>query len=209
MPIVLDEIKESGSHVGVWQIAEPLEFFIDHVVLTEQEKEFYNKFQINLRRKHWLSYRFLLKYLLKKDVSVIYDVNGKPFLNDSHKYISVSHSGEYAAVIVHPSIPVGIDIEKITPRIEKVFDKFMNEKEIQEIDPMHRLEYLYVHWCAKEALYKMHGKGNLDFIRDIFIESFPYSDSGIIQSYLITEGQHIPCKLHYEKLDDYMLAYTV
>lgn len=209
MPIALDEIKETGYHVGVWKIAEPTEFFIDHVILKEQEKEYFMKFQTNLRRKHWLAYRYLLKYLLKKDCGVLYDANGKPFLIDSQECISVSHSGEYAAVIIHPSIPVGIDIEKITPRIEKVYDKFMNEKEMQQIDPIHRLEYLYVHWCAKEALYKMYGKGNLDFTRDMIIEPFPYSEQGIIQSYLIIDGQRLKHELNYIKLDDYLLVYTI
>lgn len=198
----------SGSVIGVWHITETVECLMDSAGLGTGENEHYSKFRPELRKKHWLSYRLLLNTLLGKKYEVLYDKHGKPFLKGNISYISVSHSGDYSAVIINKKIPVGIDIEKITPRIEKVYDKFMSGEEINGIPAEGRMEYMYVYWCAKEALYKMHGKGNLDFCKDMVIEPFTYKSIGNLNATLISEqiaGQHL---LFYEKMGDYMLVYT-
>ena len=208
MPLITKRESLSGSVIGVWHITETVEYLTDAAGLNAVENKHYSKFRPELRRKHWLSYRLLLNTLLGKKHEVLYDEHGKPFLKGNRSYISVSHSGDFSAVIINKKIPVGIDIEKITPRIEKVYDKFMNGEEINGIPAEYRLEYMYVYWCAKEALYKMHGKGNLDFCKEMMIEPFIYKSVGSLNATLISEevaGKHV---LFYEKTDDYMLVYT-
>lgn len=208
MPITINKESKSGSVIGVWHITEPLDYFVGNSNLTPDENEHYKRFIPELRKKHWLSYRLLINTLLGKKQEIIYDQNGKPSLKGSDSFISVSHSGEYCAVIINKSLPVGVDIEKITPRIEKVFDKFMNDNEIRGISIENRLEYMYIYWCSKEALYKMHGKGNLDFRSDMMIEPFSISKSGTLDSTLIVDKIPEKHNLFYEQISDYMLVYT-
>ena len=208
MPLVINKESKTGSVIAVWHITEPLGFFVDAVKLSPTESEHFQRFIPELRKKHWLAYRLLLNMLSGQQNIIIYDTNGKPSISGSNIHISVSHSGDYAAVIISKTAAAGIDIEKITPRIEKVFDKFMNEDEINGMDATHRLEYMYVYWSAKEALYKLYGKGNLDFRKDMNIPAFNYSPPGIINATLITETLQTLHTLYYEQLNDYILVYT-
>jgi len=208
MPLVTNIKTLSGSVIGVWHITETVEVLKEAAGLDAGENEHYSRFRPELRKKHWLSYRLLLNTLLGEKQEVLYDEHGKPFLKGQKSYISVSHSGDYSAVIINPEIPVGIDIEKITARIEKVYDKFMSEKEISGIDEAFRLDYMYAYWCAKEALFKMAGKGNLDFCRDMTIDAFRYKSPGKLDATLISENVAEKHQLFYEKMDEYMLVYT-
>jgi phosphopantetheinyl transferase len=71
---------------------------------------------------------------------------------------------------------VGVDIELITPRIHRVAHKFMNPEEIHFFNEDYAhfleqwglkdkvsLELLTLIWSAKEAIFKWHGLGELDF----------------------------------------------
>jgi phosphopantetheinyl transferase (holo-ACP synthase) len=73
---------------------------------------------------------------------------------------------------------VGVDIELITPRINRVAEKFLNEGEMHFFNEDYVLfleqwgmkgrmqqEFLTLIWSAKEALFKWYGLGELDFKR--------------------------------------------
>jgi phosphopantetheinyl transferase len=94
-------------------------------------------FRNGSRRKQWLACRVLLGTLMKLPfVKIVYDGNGKPSLKGFKGEISFSHTSEYAAVITDLSKPVGIDIEKLKPRIERVSNKFLNQAELDHITNM-------------------------------------------------------------------------
>jgi phosphopantetheine--protein transferase-like protein len=139
---------------------------------------------------------------------VNYDEVGKPYLQFKSHHLSVSHAGKFSAAIVNKNSLVGIDIEKVHPKIHKIVHKFLSEKEIMNISPANDIDSLYVCWGAKEALYKLYGKKNLLFIENILLDSFVYSGSGDITGTISTNEFKQKFNLHYEKLQDYMLVYT-
>jgi 4'-phosphopantetheinyl transferase len=47
------------------------------------------------------------------------------------------------------------------------------------------LNGLYVCWCAKEAIYKWHGKKGLEFKKHIHIKPFKLKDEGSLQLHLV------------------------
>ena len=54
----------------------------------------------------------------------------KPYLEDEQYHFSISHFGHYAAAIVKPvTNRVGVDIEKTSPTIEKIRNKFLSSQE--------------------------------------------------------------------------------
>lgn len=92
----------------------------------------------------------------------------KPYLPGEKYHFSISHCGNYAAAIASSGQRVGIDIELVTPRIEGISPKFLSpvEKDFLaqwELFDQLQLELTTVIWSAKEAVYKWHGLGGLDF----------------------------------------------
>ena len=159
------------TKLGIWHIEEPESFFLEKVPL---KKNVTHPFK---RRQH-LAGRYLLSYLFPDfpvEEILIADTR-QPFLAGEQYHFSISHCGSYAAAIVSGSSRVGVDIEMITPRIERVADKFLNEGEIHFFNEDYALfleqwglrgrieqEFQTLIWSAKEALFKWYGKGELDF----------------------------------------------
>ena len=168
MAELLRKIIDDHTLYAVWKISESVEELRSAIILRESEETLYHSFVAESRKKQWLAYRTLVRELLKPDeFPVEYDAFGKPFLAGSDFHISVTHTDDLAAVIISRHVKVGIDIERIRPRIEKVRDKFINEEESSLIGKERELEQLTLAWCAKEALYKLYGQRSLDFRENI------------------------------------------
>ncbi|MDQ6845750.1 MAG: 4'-phosphopantetheinyl transferase superfamily protein, partial [Bacteroidota bacterium] len=95
-------------------------------------------------------------------------------------HFSISHCGDYAAVIVSKEMRVGIDIELIRQKIELIKHKFLNDTEILLLKA-NDLQQLTLLWNCKEAVFKWYGKGGLDFKKNIVIEKIQiHNDRGIV-----------------------------
>lgn len=210
MPIFFKKQINNNIIIGVWKISESLEWLVSNINLDKKDSEIFNSFKTELRKKHWLTYRILLKELIdsKSDLKILYNESGKPHLKNSNNNISVSHSFEFVAAIVSRKVPAGIDVEKISPRIERIKNKFLSENELKNINENFRLEKLYIYWCAKEALYKLYGKRDLNFITNIKIAPFNFEQKGHINGELSGDSISNKYKLFYEQVNDYMLVYV-
>ena len=169
MPLVYQQNINDTTKLGVWHITEPEEFFLQKVTL-QQEITHPNK-----RRQH-LAGRFLLQQLFPDfpyELIRIADTR-KPFLENEAYHFSISHCGEYAAVVVSPNYRVGVDIEKISNRVEKIKHKFLSDQEQQLLKEVPLLPYstlseklLTAAWSIKEALFKWQGSQEVDFIKHL------------------------------------------
>ncbi len=195
MAEIIRKFIDESSLYAIWKITESADELYGAIVLKPGEEELYRSFVAESRKKQWLAYRILIRKLLEpKDFPVEYDEVGKPFLAGSHYHISVSHTGDLAAVILSSKGKVGIDLEKIRPRIENVKDKFMNGYELDRLIQGHELEQMTLTWCAKEALYKLYGIRTLDFRQHMTVE-VPAS-----------AGTNFKARIKFgEKQDDYVL----
>lgn len=115
------------------------------------------------RKREWLAVRVLLKNLLKEEKSIAYLPSGKPYLTDRSFQLSISHTKGFVAVGLHPSLPIGIDIEYLSPRVKKIRGKFLSEAEEQHICAEQEEVHLLLHWSAKESLFKVLGEEKVDF----------------------------------------------
>ena len=86
---------------------------------------------------------------------------GKPFFEGNPFYISLSHSGDYAACAISDT-PIGVDIEKDSVLPEKIQKRFA--KDILE-------------WTKKEAKGKLTGNGFFDQTEDNFVYTHHTIDS--------------------------------
>ena len=124
------------------------------------------------RQREWLTVRVLLKKMIGEEKQISYTPAGKPYLADSPYYISISHTKGHVAVAIDENYPVAIDIEQISPRVEKLRSRFMNETEEQHLSKNLPLIHSLLHWSAKEAIYKYMDENDIDFKSQLHIHPF-------------------------------------
>ncbi len=124
MPLISHFSPQPGAAIAIWHITEPV---------AELESAFpvvqTGMFAKDTRNLHWLSSRLALHALLGDDFQKLdKHENGKPLLTDDHRYVSLTHAGDYAAAAVSIS-PIGIDLEQVLPRLARVQHKFVGVTE--------------------------------------------------------------------------------
>lgn len=199
-----------NSKLGIWRIEESDNWFRSQLKLDEREKQLIDSIKYPQRRLHWLSSRLLLRILLGNPSDFIHlesDERGRPVIHNFPVKISISHSAELSALLLSSEFEAGIDIEKIDPKIERIQNKFLRDDELRFISNNNRLEQLYIYWCAKETMYKLHGRKQLDFREHLFIEPFSPADSGIIRGAIRKNQPEKTLEISYERIDGYMMAY--
>lgn len=212
MPIVLNKQIDSDTILGVWKIEETAEQFISGLQLKEHELELINSFGNGKRAIHWLSTRLLLRVLLQTDeyIDCKIDEHGKPYLANMDAHISISHSYDYAAVMVSKTKKVGVDIELIKHRIKSIKHKFLSDLELAQKQIGDNTDGLYVAWCTKEAIYKWNGTKGLEFKKHIHIKTFKLKEEGCLQALVETSDGTKELTVNYFKTGDgYMLGYVV
>jgi 4'-phosphopantetheinyl transferase len=208
MPVTWQKNTENYSII-VWHSTEPMDLLLQNAVLNDQEYLQWQSFQSESRKREWLTVRNALRKILpEKSVSSInYDDNGKPHLKNEGA-ISISHSHQFIAVMKANETRIGVDIEVIHPRIEKLSKKFMNENEKSNFGE-HDLEKLHVVWGAKEVLYKIHSIGGIDFKKDFLVHPFNYKSSGTLKASIMKKGFEKDFIITYEKSGVHMLAWSL
>lgn len=136
--------------------------------LSEWESVFLTTLRLPKRRNEWLGGRFALKTLVAavenvalQQVEVFPQENtGKPLLTVRGKALqlpySITHSHGFAAAAIAPQEKyIGIDLEKIAPRIDAWKTDFFHPSELTgEGDA-----FLTALWTQKEAAVKLLGTG--------------------------------------------------
>jgi len=128
---------------------------------------------------------------------------GKPFLINNSAQISISHSFPMASVMINLNKSCGIDLERPRQALYKVQPKFLHKTENQFKD---QLDKLCAIWCAKEVLFKIHGRKKLS-LKDEMKVNFESSDR--ITGSILKDGFEQEVEIHFEPLKDYFLAYNI
>ncbi len=212
MPVVFNKKIDEQTTLSVWKIEETEAQLLAGLQLKQHELDIITALNGSKRLLHWLSTRLLLRTMLNTAdyIDCQMDEHGKPFLVNSDTHISLSHSYDYAAVIVSGDKKVGIDIELIKHRIKTVKHKFLSDLELAQKQIGDNTNGLYVSWCAKEAIYKWNGRKGLEFKQHIHIKPFKLKDEGILQALVeLPEGTRELEVNYFKTKDDYMLGYVV
>ncbi|MBI1223710.1 MAG: 4'-phosphopantetheinyl transferase superfamily protein [Bacteroidetes bacterium] len=210
MGLLLKKTLENETVVGIWQMDEDPDFFRQKLDLQLVEEQELAKLK-GRRRLEWLASRYLVHDMLislgyEDRVPVLKDEFGKPHIWGTPFHLSFSHSHEMVAVILAKN-PAGIDIQHIVPKIEVLAKRFMGLAELGSLKPETRLEHIHVYWGAKEALYKAHGRRELDFRSNIFIEPFDYQLVGSTSGSIEKDGEVWGFEVFYEKFGNYILVW--
>lgn len=160
-------------NLQLWKVEEPVDYFYNNIgKLSPAAEAELDSIHHEKRRLEWLSVRWLLMNILKEyDLPIERldkDEYGKPYLIDSSLHLSISHAFPYVAAIVDPCEPTGVDIEAPKDKILRISKKFMHVDELTSAEEDKFQLTLY--WCAKEVLYKIFGRKQLQFRRDLLID---------------------------------------
>jgi phosphopantetheinyl transferase (holo-ACP synthase) len=204
MPQFFSEQIDDIGAVSVWKASETEEDLLSLRRLSVSEQSHLQGLKNPQKRLHWLAYRVLLRDMLGGDFEINYLENGKPVLISPQKFLSVSHSKDFAAVFLSDTHNVGIDIEKISDRIQKVYPRFLNEKEQQNSD-LSDSALLHFYWGAKEAVYKMFSPHRLLFAEQIHVDSIDWESQRAVAA---IKTAHFQAKVHviYRNIEGYMLV---
>ena len=165
-----------ATKVLIWKIEESTSKLQEGIVLSKNSTTRLDSMKSQLHQRGFLSIRHLLKEAGYTDADLIYDEFGKPHLKNG-KFISITHSFTFTAIIVSDKFHVGIDVEKQREKILKIahkFTPFEEYKTIANVDAL--ISKLTIVWGAKESLYKIYGKKKLLFLHHIYIEDFRFAD---------------------------------
>lgn len=199
------------SRVGLWTIKESTEELLKMLSLTPMEHDLFSRINHPHRKKQWLAYRVLIKKMLNtsKTLDINYDSSGNPRILNHSTYISVTHSGPFSAAILHTKQQAGIDMEEITPRIKRVKEKFLCQKELNSLINPTDPEQLTAYWCAKEATYKARKCAISSLKEHIYIYPFDVKKLPLVQGVIKDTGKSYPFSLALEKRGNYLMAYTI
>ncbi len=209
MPLLLHRPLTPVGEIGIWKITEAESFFLEGLELSQAESQQLSLIKGN-RRLEWLAARKLVHLMSGriKRMAFLKDQFGKPYLPDSNYEISISHSHGLAAAIAAP-VSVGIDIQRIVPKIERIAHKYMRPVEMKSILESSRIEHLHIYWGAKEALYKAYGRKKLDFCQHILVTPFDFNpDGGSFAGQVAKDEYHVHFDLKYEFIRGFVLVYA-
>lgn len=176
MPLIRTITTAGGSRLGLWHIQEPEEVLREQLQASPDVEEELQALSHPPRRVEWLASRLLLQHLHgQMPLHLTKDEQGKPHLNGSSSCCSITHGGGWAAAAVGPQ-PLGTDLEVVREQILRIAPRFAHEEERAWVPSLQHPHYLTVMWCAKEAIFKLWGRGSVTFREDIRLEPFRLQD---------------------------------
>ncbi|SEA22448.1 4'-phosphopantetheinyl transferase family protein [Pedobacter hartonius] len=212
MPVIYNKDIDDHTILAVWKIQESEEELLSGLQMKQHELDFLTTLSQGKRLLQWLSTRFLLRTMLNTSgyIDCRMDEHGKPYLVGSPYSISLSHSYDYAAVMIGRKKDVGVDIELIKPKIHRIQQKFLSPPELAQNNVKNHTEALYACWCVKEAVYKWYGKKGLEFRKHIHIQPFELKDNGSMTVIVsLPEGPQTLTVCYFNTIPGYMLGYVV
>jgi len=210
MGLYLKKKLDNEAEIGVWQITETEEQLKEMSSTPSDEMEEISFIRSESLRKQRLAVRALLNTMFDEKVYLSHHDNGKPYLENNPVNISITHTEKYVAVILHEEENVGIDIESLDRDFSAVEKKALSEDEIEDLEDEKRNEQLAIYWCAKEAIFKLLSRYNVDFAEQIEIERFrPRGEGELEATFIGKKDEEEEFDLEYIPFDRHVLVWVV
>ena len=206
MPLLKTINCNPTTEILLWKINESLAELSAEVTLNPKNQQRFNGMKSELHQRAFLSVRKLLQLKGYTDFDLEYDQFGKPHLKDG-KHISISHSHEYATIIISDEI-TGIDIELQRDKIIRIADKFVEpEWEFLDKESQEYIRKLTVIWGVKESIFKIRNEAGISFKDHIHVHPFEIKDqSGIADLHF--QNSVFQFKYHFIEIDNFTLVYA-
>lgn len=211
MALYLTKELNNGAKIYVWHITESEQELRANTSVPDDELEELTFLKSEARRKEKLAERALLNTIFEDErVYLGHHDNGKPYLQNLATEISISHTSDYVAIILHPDEALGIDIERLDRDFSAVEKKALSEDELDDLSDRHRSLQLAIYWCAKEAIYKRMSINGVDFAEQIEVERFnPHDEGEIDATFYYKDGTEEEFELEYMTFDNHVMVWVV
>jgi len=197
-------ISIPGGLIGLWKFTETTADLIQDFSEEDLIDPAFLRYTHEKRKIEWLATRVLIRKLIGSDFTITYLGSGKPILKHNRfNHLSISHSRDFAAVILHENLNVGIDIEETTRDFNRIEKKYLSDIEIAQANKNPQQQCLY--WCAKESIFKLVDDEGVEFKQQIHI--FPEPDNQFLAKFL-AEGNETMYKLHHQFITDHCLVWV-
>jgi 4'-phosphopantetheinyl transferase EntD len=204
VPIFFQHDIDQHTRLAVWKIGEPESFFDVPLQRTITHPH---------KRLQHLAGRYLLRYLFPDFPLDLILVAGtrKPYLENEAYHFSISHCGDYAAVIVSQHKRVGIDIEIPTEKVLRIQHKFLHTEEahmLNEWTAPSDVQKATVVWSAKEAMFKWWGRGEIDFSEVLRVQTEILGESGTFKAKFLKPGFATRFNVYYRLFPSLVLTWV-
>lgn len=203
----LREFHSNGKQSGwaIWHVTESEEQLANGIVGAIPNELIHAK-----KRLEWLASRHailtLCNHLGLRFFGIRKDDFGKPYLDKYPHHISLSHSFPYVAAQIDYDRPVGIDLEQPREKLLAIAPRVLSPIELKDAgDDV--IKHCVI-WCAKEAMFKIHGRGGLHFSNQLNLNPFLLQEEGSLTGVISEEGKKTSVELGYEVNPDFVLVYT-
>ncbi len=165
MPEYLFKTYNTEVSVLVWEITESREELLSQLPESILEDNVFLAIQVPHLQVEFLVGRLITslicRYLNIDYQGITKDEHGKPHLINVPWEMTLSHAKSFVVVAVHPTKPIGVDIEKPSQKLKRIMPRLFSPSENAMVGS--DLKKMSWFWSAKEALYKLYGKRGIDF----------------------------------------------
>ena len=174
------------------------------------------------RQGHWLAGRVLV-HVLANELSLEAagplllqnDATGRPWLAGAGgAVVSLSHSGVWVAAVLSRGGRVGVDVEIVRDKAQRLASKFLAPAEwaaaqaATETEATDASAHYTLLWSAKETLYKLAAQRGITFKNQLLLDTFSSQHAGEIPASLVlndVETRHCVC--YHQPAPGYVLTY--
>lgn len=200
--------NKSGSNVVVEEMQSAYQDVFSESTLTAKELAYINNLGTEKRRRELFYARKLVRECIG-NYELDYDEQKKPCLLGSKIKISISHSNDYIVLAWSPNKHIGVDIEGISQKAERVRHKFLSAEELRNLRLECAEDYVLL-WTVKESVFKKYSHiKHLIFSDDILIDQVDDETEMVKCKVKIEEGQLEKVNVRFKKMENYILSFTL
>ena len=224
MPLHSFQRLSATAVLGLWHLTETAAELWPNLPQSEAYRALIPAPADATRQAQWLAGRVLIHRLLAEilpqpaaDILVHNDATGRPWLagQAASLVVSLSHSGAWVAAVLAHGGRVGVDVEIIRDKAQRLAGKFLAPEEWAAAQatthamPAHSAHTHYtLLWSAKETLYKLAGKRGIIFKKQLMLNTFDPQAAGDIPTTLLLDEaktRHFIC--YHQPAPGYVLTY--
>ena len=206
MPKIFSTNLYPSGNLLLWQVEEESDWFKEQLDLVPSLWKEYGSLANEAIRYRWLASRFAVQQVSQQSpLDVIKDQSGRPYLGGERNPLSLSHCDGFVAAI-HSNVSVGIDVERISSRVQKIMNYFMRDEELDLLGVQN--EPLILAWSAKESIYKWLGEKNLGYKSQLCIRSVDYFGQAM-EIEINTKDHNLIQPVSFRQESDKVLTWTV
>ena len=206
MPQIFSTSLHPSGNLLLWQAEEESDWFKEQLNLVPSLWVEYESLTNEVIKHRWLASRFAVQQVSQQTpLELFKDQAGRPYLGVERKPLSLSHCEGFVAAI-YADVSVGIDVERISSRVQKIKNYFMQDEELDLLGEEN--EALILAWSAKESIYKWFGEKYLGYKSQLCIRSIDFMGQAM-EIEINTKDHNLIQPVFFRQDSEKVLTWTV